>query len=41
MDQLEETLVREGIVKFADPHKSLLSLIAQRRAVSKAVAASA
>lgn len=41
MDQLEETLVREGIVKFADPHKSLLALIAQRRAVSKPVAASA
>jgi transaldolase len=31
-NRLEETLVREGVVKFADPHKSLLSLIAQRRA---------
>jgi len=31
-DKLEETLMREGIAKFADPHKALLKLIAQKRA---------
>jgi transaldolase len=35
---LEETLVREGIKKFADPHKNLLALIAQRRTLTKATA---
>ena len=29
---LEETLMREGIQKFADPQKGLLGLIAQKRA---------
>lgn len=31
MQQLEETLMREGTAKFADPHKALLQLIAQKR----------
>jgi transaldolase len=30
--KLEETLMREGIAKFADPHKALLKLIAGKRA---------
>jgi transaldolase len=29
--KLEETLMREGIAKFADPHKALLKLIAEKR----------
>jgi transaldolase len=29
---LEETLMREGIAKFADPQKALLKLIAEKRA---------
>ncbi len=33
MAQLEETLVREGIIKFASPQKELLALIRQKRAV--------
>jgi transaldolase len=31
MNQLEETLMREGIEKFAKPQKALLELVAQRR----------
>ena len=30
---LEETLMREGVAKFADPHKELLGLIGEKRAV--------
>ena len=30
--KLEETLMREGTAKFADPHKALLKLIASKRA---------
>ena len=40
MEQLEETLLREGIVKFADPHKGLLALIAAKRSALKPNAAS-
>jgi len=29
--KMEETLMREGIAKFADPHKALLQLIASKR----------
>src|SRR5262249_1783954 len=32
---LEETLMREGVAKFADPHKALLKLIGQKRAALK------
>ncbi len=32
MGKLEETLMREGISKFADPHKALIKLIASKRA---------
>ncbi|MBI3933735.1 MAG: transaldolase [Acidobacteria bacterium] len=39
MDQLEETLVREGVIKFAEPHQGLISLIAQRRAILRTVPA--
>jgi transaldolase len=31
MQQLEETLMREGVAKFADPFKSLLKLIGEKR----------
>ncbi|MDZ4782684.1 MAG: transaldolase family protein, partial [Planctomycetia bacterium] len=31
IQKLEETLMREGIQKFADPQKALLKLIAQKR----------
>ncbi len=31
MQKLEETLMREGIAKFADPQKALLKLIAKKR----------
>jgi transaldolase len=31
MTQLEETLMSEGLSKFADPHKALLKLIAEKR----------
>jgi transaldolase len=31
MKHLEETLMREGIAKFADPQKALLKLIASKR----------
>jgi transaldolase len=36
MDQLEQALMREGVAKFADPHKGLISLIAQKRALVSA-----
>ena len=32
MQKLEDTLMREGVAKFADPHKALLALIAEKRA---------
>jgi transaldolase len=35
MQKLEETLMREGIAKFADPQKALLKLIAEKRATLK------
>jgi transaldolase len=35
MVKLEETLMREGVAKFADPHKALLALIAAKRAALK------
>ena len=35
MTKLEETLMGEGIAKFADPHKALLKLIADKRAKLK------
>lgn len=35
MKALEETLMREGIAKFADPQKGLLKLIAKKRAALK------
>jgi transaldolase len=35
MTKLEETLMREGIAKFADPQKALLKLIAGKRAELK------
>ncbi|MFO0852376.1 MAG: transaldolase family protein [Gemmataceae bacterium] len=35
MAKLEEVLMAEGIAKFADPHKGLLQLIAQKRAELK------
>jgi transaldolase len=31
MAQLEATLMREGIAKFADPHKALIKLISTKR----------
>ncbi len=34
MGKLEETLMREGIAKFADPHKALIALIASKRKVN-------
>ncbi|MBX7103120.1 MAG: transaldolase [Gemmataceae bacterium] len=34
INHLEETLMREGIAKFADPQKALLNLIATKRAQS-------
>ena len=30
MQQMEETLMGEGLAKFADPQKALLKLIAQK-----------
>lgn len=33
--QLEETLMREGLAKFADPQKALIKLIGQKRAALK------
>ncbi|MBI4459773.1 MAG: transaldolase [Acidobacteria bacterium] len=38
MQKLEETLVREGVKRFADPQRELLSLIAEKRAVVKTAA---
>lgn len=35
MQMLEETLMREGLAKFADPQKALLKLIADKRAALK------
>jgi transaldolase len=35
IEKLEETLMREGIAKFADPQKALLKLIAEKRAALK------
>jgi transaldolase len=32
MEKLEETLMREGVAKFADPFKGLLKTIGQKRA---------
>jgi transaldolase len=32
---MEETLMEEGLKKFADPQKALLKLIAQKRAAKK------
>jgi transaldolase len=29
--QLEQTLMREGVIKFAEPHKGLIALIAKKR----------
>jgi transaldolase len=31
VDKLEVTLMREGVVKFADPQKSLLALLRDKR----------
>jgi transaldolase len=31
MQELEETLMREGLAAFADPHKALIKLIAEKR----------
>jgi transaldolase len=36
MQKLEETLMAEGLAKFADPQKALLKLIAQKRAALRA-----
>ena len=33
--KLEQTLMSEGLAKFADPQKALLALIAQKRAAAK------
>lgn len=35
VEQMENTLMTEGTAKFADPHKALLALIAQKRAALK------
>ena len=32
VERMEETLMKEGTAKFADPHKALLKLIAEKRA---------
>ena len=39
MRKLEETLMSEGVLKFAEPHEALLSLIAQKRSALKPAAA--
>jgi transaldolase len=31
-DQMERVLLHEGVIKFADPHKELIALIAGKRA---------
>jgi transaldolase len=33
--KMEETLMREGLAKFAEPHKALIQLIGQKRAALK------
>ena len=38
MKKLEETLMREGVKKFAEPQKTLLALIAGKRATLKPMA---
>ena len=35
MQHLEETLMTEGLAKFADPQKALLKLIGEKRAALK------
>ena len=35
MKKLEETLMEEGLTKFADPQKALLKLIGEKRAALK------
>ena len=35
MQKLEDTLMTEGLAKFADPQKTLLKLIAGKRAALK------
>ena len=35
MQKMEETLMREGLHKFADPQHALLKLIASKRAALK------
>ena len=40
LEKLEETLLREGIRKFAEPQQGLLSLMAEKRAVLRPLAAS-
>ena len=35
MAKLEEVLMAEGIVKFADPQKALIKLVASKRAALK------
>jgi transaldolase len=37
--EMEDDLMEEGIIKFAEPQKALLSLIAEKRAVQQPVAA--
>ena len=37
-EHLEETLMAEGVAKFADPHKALLQLIGEKRASLTATA---
>jgi hypothetical protein len=39
--QLEETLLHEGVIKFAEPHRGLISLIADRRAALRPASAGA
>jgi transaldolase len=39
MAKLEETLMREGITKFADPQKALIALIREKRATLKSAPA--
>ncbi|MBI4464394.1 MAG: transaldolase [Acidobacteria bacterium] len=36
MRNLEDTLVREGVIKFAEPHKALIALVAAKRAALRA-----
>ena len=35
MQKMEETLMDEGMAKFADPHKALIKLIGEKRATLK------